>query len=106
MTTKTNTTDNQNEVIGYRFIAEWDVDEPPKIGDRLDHSYRWEGDERTDDELGGTCAFETREDIEEYTAYSRGCGWIVTITGELAGWGELPGEIIVRDATVTEVEEI
>lgn len=104
MTTKTNNA--EEEARGFRFIATWDVKNPPQVGDLLPPSFRWEGKESTDEELEGTCAFETRADIEEYTAHSRGCGWIVTITGGHAGWGELPGEIIVRDATVTEVEEI
>jgi len=64
----------------------------------------WDGDEITEDELSGTCCFETREQIEEYAKYSNGTGWIVTIGGDDEGRGDdFVGEILISDAEVLEV---
>lgn len=91
--------------IGYRFIDK-DFQEKPKVGDILPHSYTWEGDEWTDEELKGTSAFEDRQQVEEYAKHSKGRGWLVTLsTEEPISYGDLPGEIIMPDAEVTEVEE-
>lgn len=93
-----------HEIIGYRFICS-DFDSEPKIGEVLGNSFAWDGDQPTSDELGGTCCFESRKQVEEYAKYSKGCGWIIRVGGDLKSRGDdLVGEIIVRNAEVLEVE--
>jgi len=84
----------QDEIIGYRVI-----EDTPVVGQQLDRSYVWAGDEITSEQLQGTCAFETLAMAREYGRYSRGF-WIVGLTGERVMAGELRGEVIVRDAVV------
>ena len=89
----------------YRFIAKWDVDEAPAVGDVLPESYVWDGDEPTDEGLGGTCAFSKRSVAERYAQYSHGNGWIVEVEGERLKSGDMDYEVIITDAVVTEVRE-
>jgi hypothetical protein len=103
--TEVNIMDNENyEITGYRFVNKFD-DAKPSVGDVLNNSFTWDGDERTDDELAGTCAFETVEQCEKYAQYSKGCGWIIEIGGYDEGYGDLDGEILIGDATVISVRE-
>ncbi len=90
------------EITGYRFISPY-YNSTPEIGEILAKSYIWDGDEQTEDELNGTCAFESREMVEKYAKYSK--GWIVRIGGENKGWGELEGELLIGEAEVLEVEK-
>jgi len=91
------------ETTGFRFISR-DYNSEPKTGDLLDRSFVWDGDEITEDELRGTCCFETREQIEEYAKWSKGTGWIVMIGGDSAGYGDdFVGEILIDNAEVLEV---
>lgn len=98
------TTREGDKMTGYRFVASWDVENAPKVGDRLPSSYVWDGDKQTDEKLDGTCAFETRAAVEKYAENSHGRGWIVEIEGEHAGSGDLAYEVIIADAVVTAVE--
>ena len=91
------------EITGWRFIYDWDG-AAPFVGQELPVSYRWDGDEKTDEELPGTCAWETRDMCEHYSKHSRGTGWIAKVGGNRGGWGEEPGEIIIRAAVVLAVE--
>ena len=84
----------------YRLISD-DYDEPT-IGDVLPQSNVWDGDEETDEELPGTCAFATRAAVDEYAQWSH--GWIVEIEGEQVATGDLPYEVIIADAVVMAVE--
>ena len=73
-------------------------------GDTLENSRVWDGDQPTDDELPGVCAFETKEQAEKYAQYSHNLGQIVEIEGEKVGTGlDLVGEVIIRDAVVTAI---
>jgi len=93
---------NQYESTGYRFISRHYA-ERPQVGDVLDASFVWDGDEMTDEELAGTCCLETLPACKEYARYST--GWIVQVGGYDEGRGELPGEIIISDATVVQVTD-
>ena len=62
------------DVVGFRF-----VDHAVAVGDELSNSFVWDGDDKTDDELPGTCAFEGWTAMATYAQYSRGCGKIVAI---------------------------
>lgn len=89
------------EVVGFRF-----VDHAVELGQQLDNSYVWDGDVKTDDELPGTCAFESWTDFVRYAQYSRGCGKCVVITGRSKGRGtDFAGEIYIADAVVVAVME-
>lgn len=87
------------EIAGYRVM-----DTEPVIGTELRHSFIWDGDEMTDVALSGTCAFATLESARAYGRYSRGF-WIVALAGERKGWGDLAGEVIIRNAVIAEVVE-
>lgn len=90
-----------NEVVGFRF-----VDHAVEVGQCLDNSFVWDGDEKTDTELAGTCAFESWSTFVKYAQYSRGCGKCVVITGRDKGRGtDFVGEIYVGDAVVVAVME-
>ena len=96
-------TATDHEITGYRFISR-DFSHEPKIGDVLENSFVWDGDEITDTELNGTCCFETRAQIEKYAKYSKGNGWIVTVGGDAAGFGDdFVGEILIANAEVLDV---
>ena len=86
-------------ITGYRFVNKFD-DSQPTVGDVLGNSYTWDGDERTDDELDGTCAFDMLSACQNYAKYSKGCGWIITVGGYDEGRGDLANEILVSDAIV------
>ncbi len=74
------------------------------VGDALENSHVWDGDQPTDDEFPGVCAFETKEQAEKYAQYSHNLGQIVEIVGELAETGlDMIGEVIIRDAVVTAI---
>ena len=89
------------EVVGFRF-----VDHAVHVGQCLDNSFVWDGDEKTDIELSGTCAFESWDAFEKYAQYSRGCGKCVVVTGSHKGRGtDFVGEIYVGDAVVVAVME-
>lgn len=90
---------NEIEIAGYRVM-----DTEPVIGTELRHSFVWDGDEITDVALPGTCAFSTLEAARAYGRYSRGF-WIVALTGERNGWGDLANEVIIRNAVIAEVVE-
>ena len=93
----------EHETNGYRFVSS-DYSDEPKIGDVLERSFVWDGDEITKDELNGTCCFETREQIEGYAKWSKGNGWIVMIGGDFGGYGQdMIGEILIDNAEVLEV---
>jgi dissimilatory sulfite reductase (desulfoviridin) alpha/beta subunit len=96
-------TDTDHETTGYRFISR-DFSAEPQIGDSLENSFVWDGDEITEDELRGTCCFETRAQVEAYAKYSKGNGWIVMVGGDSAGRGDdFVGEILIAHAEVLEV---
>jgi hypothetical protein len=88
------------ETIGYRF-CDYEV----AVGDELDNSFVWDGDQKTDDELPGVCAFSTWEAIADYAKHSKGIGGkIVLVTGEFAGHGtDFADEIYVKWAEVVAV---
>lgn len=88
---------NDFEIMGWRF-----VEDELKVGDVLLASRIWDGDQPTDDDLRGTCAFNTRARCEEYARWS--AGYIVCIGGTDNGTGDLAGEIIIEDATVITVD--
>ena len=89
------------EVVGFRF-----VDHEVAVGDELQNSYVWDGDEKTEDELPGTCAFESWTSFVKYAQYSRGAGKCVVITGRDKGRGtDFAGEIYVAEAVVVAVME-
>jgi hypothetical protein len=83
----------EHEVTGWRYI-----DGEAKPGDTLPNSYNWD----TEEELDGTCAFETREACEAYARFSSGC--IAQIGGTDQGWGEMAEEMIIGDAVVISAE--
>lgn len=91
-----------DETTGYRF-CDYEV----AVGDILENSYVWDGDEKTDDELPGTCCFKTWEALESYAKYSKGIGGkIVLIKGDFAGYGQdFADEIHIADAEVVAVIE-
>ena len=81
-------------MIGYRYS-----DEPKTTGEKLPPSYAWDGDERTDRQLRGTCAFEALASCQRYAQWSH--GYILTLDGEQVGTDEdLPGGIILSDPVV------
>ena len=87
------------EVVGFRW-----VDHEVNVGDELDNSYVWDGDEKTEDELPGTCAFASWSAMTKYAQYSRGLGKIIVITGDDAGRGtDFADEIYISKATVVAV---
>lgn len=89
------------EIVGFRF-----VEIAVEVGQFLDNSFVWDGDEKTDTELPGTCAFESWSTFVKYAQYSRGCGKCVVITGRDKGRGtDFVGEIYVGDAVVVAVME-
>ena len=92
-------TDNY-ETIGFRFVSP-DFSSEPKIGDKLENSNIWDGDEPTGDELNGTCVFSTQSECEKYAEWSK--GWIVKVGGNDAGYGDLIGELLISSAEVLEV---
>lgn len=96
-------TNTEHEITGYRFISR-DYSNEPKVGDLLDRSHIWDGDEITETQLDGTCCFETLAQTENYAKYSKGNGWIVKIGGNYAGRGDdFVGEIIIDSAVVLTV---
>lgn len=89
------------EVVGFRF-----VDHEVEVGQQLNNSRIWDGDNPTEDELPGTCAFGAWKDFAKYAQYSRGCGKCVVITGTDKGsWHDIAGEIVIGDAVVVAVME-
>ena len=95
---------NSFEKTGYRFVSNWD-DNEPKVGDSLNASFVWDGEEITKDQLPGTCAFETRDQVEEYAKYST--GWILKIGGDDAGYGhDMVGEILIANAVVIDRDKL
>jgi hypothetical protein len=95
------TIDKEIEMKAYRFEKK-----KVAVDDTLENSHVWDGDQVTDDELPGVCAFETRMQAEKYAQYSHNIGKIVEIEGERAGSGlDMVGEVIIRDAVVTAIYE-
>ncbi len=95
------------EMTGYRYIETLDGQTIPAIGDTLPNSYAWDGDEPTDQELPGTCAFATLAAAKKYAKFSAGCGSIVEIEGELSqGETDIEDEIVLSDARMVRVVEI
>ena len=87
------------ESVGFRF-----VDHEVAVGAQLDNSFVWDGDEKTDDELPGTCVFESWSAMAKYAQYSKGCGKIVLVSGDHAGRGtDFADEVYISDATVVAV---
>ncbi len=97
---KTLTTTTMKTIAGYRVM-----DTEPTVGTSLRNSFVWDGDEITDVELPGTCAFSSLAAARKYGRWSRGF-WIVALTGEVVQSGDLPGEVIVRDAVIAQIVEI
>ena len=89
---------------GYRYIDNY-YSSRPEVGDILPTSFVWDGDEQTDEELAGTCCFDSLEALKEYAKWSKGCGVLVIVEGEMKGWGDLANEVIIADAEVLEVIE-
>lgn len=85
--------------IGYRYL-----DASAEVGDELDNSYVWDGDEWTNEELPGTCAFSTIDAVIEYAKYSK--GFIAVLQGAIVEHGELESEIIIEGAEVAVVISI
>lgn len=85
------------ETIAYRV-----QDEAPVVGQTLERSYVWAGDEPTEERLQGTCAFETEEQARRYGKAGTGL-YLVEITGDRVMAGALVGEVIIRDAVVRRV---
>jgi len=85
------------DTIAYRV-----QDEAPTVGQTLDRSYVWSGDEPTDERLQGTCAFDTEIAARRYGKAGSGL-YLVEISGDRVMAGELVGEVIIRDAVVTRV---
>lgn len=85
------------EHVGFRFVTK-----PVNIGDELDNSYVWDGDQITDDELPGTAAFSSWKAIEEYAKHSKGIGGqVLLISGGDAGRGtDFADEIYIANAKV------
>lgn len=83
---------------GWRF-----QETEPKVGDILSRSNVWIEDEPTDEELPGTCCFETVEDCEDYAQWSR--GYIVEVEGVRICGGDVAGETIIDEARVVSVRE-
>ena len=94
--------EENHEAVGFRFIDKFFGSEPT-VGDELENSHVWDGDEPTEDELRGTCAFADWADMEKYAQYSKGAGWIVVIGGTDEGRGDIAGEILIGTAQVLEV---
>jgi hypothetical protein len=88
------------QVCGFRF-----VDHAVSVGDELGNSFVWDGDEITNEELAGTCAFESWSAMVKYAQYSKGIGGhIVLITGDDAGRGtDFADEIYISNAKVVAV---
>lgn len=88
------------QVCGFRFCGH-----VVNVGDELGNSCVWDGDEKTDDELPGTCAFESWSAMVKYAQYSKGIGGkIALITGDNAGRGtDFADEIYVANAKVVAV---
>jgi len=82
----------------YRYIEEGE----PQVGDILPTSYVWDGDEWTDEQLPGTCCFSSIQAIIEYSQWCE-TGWIVIVSGDPLKTGELPYEVIIREAEVISV---
>lgn len=86
----------------YRYIDSYHSGQV-SLGDILGHSFVWDGDEQTEDELLGTCCFSERRMVEEYAKWSKGLGVIVVVEGEVIEWGELAGEVILDSPEVIEI---
>jgi len=84
-------------VIAYRV-----VESKPAIGEKLEASLVWSGDEPTSDRLQGTSCWASLAKAREYGRYSKGY-WLIAVEGEHVMAGELAGEVVVRDAVVTEI---
>lgn len=89
----------ENEIAGYRVM-----DTEPVVGSAIRNSFVWDGDEITDVELPGACAFSTLAAARKYGQWSRGF-WIVALAGEVVRSGELAGEVIIRDAVIAGIVE-
>ena len=85
------------DTIAYRV-----QDEAPVVGQTLDRSYVWDGDEPTEERLQGTCAFETEAQARSYGSAGSGL-YLVEIIGDRVMAGALVGEVIIRDAVVLRV---
>ena len=91
-------------MIGYRYIDNY-YNGPVRVGDNLQNSFVWDGDEPTDEELPGTCCFDSLDALKEYAKWSKGCGVLVVVKGEFEQYGDLPNEVLISDAKVVEVIE-
>ncbi|MCP4679697.1 MAG: hypothetical protein GY854_30245 [Deltaproteobacteria bacterium] len=87
------------EELGDDYDFGWRYQETkPAIGDVLPCSNVWHGDDPTDEELPGTCAWDTRSQCEDYAKHSS--GYMVLLGGVNVQSGDLAGEIILEDAEV------
>jgi hypothetical protein len=73
----------------------------PVVGSILAHSNVWVEDEPTDEELPGTCCFETVEACEKYAQWSK--GYIIEVEGVRICGGDLADETIIDEARVVSV---
>lgn len=78
------------------------VEVKPAVGEKLEASYVWAGDEPTSERLQGTSCWASLAKAREYGRYSKGF-WVIAVEGERVMAGELAGEVVVRDAVVTEI---
>jgi hypothetical protein len=81
----------------------------PRIGDKLAPSRVWNDDVPTGKELPGTSAFSTREAAERHAKFAMGSVVAIRgnkVTGAARGRDKMPGEVLLQNATVSEVLSI
>lgn len=87
----------ENYDLGYRYCRH-----VPVIGAELERSHVWDDyDNRTDEELSGTCCFRSWDLAAEYAKYSIGA--LVLVRGLRTGGGDMPYEAIIDEAEVVAV---
>lgn len=96
------------DIYGLRVVHSGDEVE---VGEELPNSFRWEEGERTNEELDGvsTIGIGSSEQIDHAVKIVKRGGYepvgeqVVLVGGESAGWGEDPGERVIRNARVLAV---
>jgi len=85
--------------VGVRIISETFKDANAEVGDELERSWVWCDGDPTDERLPGTCCI--GEKIPHYLPDAGYWGIrIVAVDGNIIGYGQDEGEIIVENATV------